>query len=99
MRKGITIEVTPTGWEQSHSRSSGIAAIGRSPLFDRATWACSSPLARTRERAPFRARGLGGSQDSAPATATSFALVNYFRDINVTQIKYRLLADAVNQPS
>jgi hypothetical protein len=29
----------------------------------------------------------------------SFALVNYFRDINVTQIKYRLLADAVNQPS
>jgi ABC-type multidrug transport system fused ATPase/permease subunit len=24
-------------------------------------------------------------------------LVNYFRDINVTQIKYRLLADAVNQ--
>src|SRR6202035_5056205 len=24
-------------------------------------------------------------------------LVNYFRDVNVTQIKYRLLADAVNQ--
>ncbi len=24
-------------------------------------------------------------------------LVNYFRDLNVTQIKYRLLADAVNQ--
>jgi len=24
-------------------------------------------------------------------------LVNYFRDINVTQIKYRLLADAVNE--
>jgi len=26
-------------------------------------------------------------------------LVNYFRDVNVTQIKYRLLADAVNQLS
>jgi hypothetical protein len=25
------------------------------------------------------------------------ALVNYFRDVNVAQIKYRLLADAVNQ--
>ena len=24
-------------------------------------------------------------------------LVNYFRDVNVTQIKYRMLADAVNQ--
>jgi hypothetical protein len=24
-------------------------------------------------------------------------LVNYFRDVNVTQIKYRLLADAVDQ--
>src|SRR5580700_8194447 len=24
-------------------------------------------------------------------------LVNYFRDVNVAQIKYRLLADAVNQ--
>ena len=24
-------------------------------------------------------------------------LVNYFRDVNVTQIKYRLLVDAVNQ--
>ena len=24
-------------------------------------------------------------------------LVNYFRDVNVTQIKYRLLTDAVNQ--
>jgi hypothetical protein len=24
-------------------------------------------------------------------------LVNYFRDINVTQIKYRLLAEAVDQ--
>jgi ABC-type multidrug transport system fused ATPase/permease subunit len=26
-------------------------------------------------------------------------LVNYFRDVNVTQIKYRLLADAVDQPA
>ncbi|HEY2540147.1 MAG TPA: hypothetical protein VGI28_11760 [Stellaceae bacterium] len=26
-------------------------------------------------------------------------LVNYFRDINVTQVKYRLLADAVDQLS
>ena len=26
-------------------------------------------------------------------------LVNYFRDVNVSQIKYRLLADAVNQLS
>jgi hypothetical protein len=26
-------------------------------------------------------------------------LVNYFRDINVTQVKYRLLADAVGQLS
>jgi len=24
-------------------------------------------------------------------------LVNYFRDLNVTQVKYRLLADAVSQ--
>jgi hypothetical protein len=24
-------------------------------------------------------------------------LVNYFRDVNVTQVKYRLLADAVDQ--
>jgi hypothetical protein len=24
-------------------------------------------------------------------------LVNYFRDVNVTQIKYRLLVDAINQ--
>jgi hypothetical protein len=49
-------------------------------------------LARNRE---FESISL--QQRVGDELGTLYLGVNYFRDVNVTQIKYRLLVDAVNQ--